>query len=386
MNFDLPLPPLRLHCGLELPGLHLRGFAAGPGIEPLEQLAVEHRGRVDRSADELAALWSRDPVRLAADVPTVLVVHALTGDAIVGGEQGWWSWVVGPGLPIDTTRYRVLCFNHLGSCYGSFGPADAGFPRWSDLPDEEVADVKGASAPSPPWRPAPLSTWDLARAQLLALDVLGVSDLVRVVGGSIGGGVALALQVLAPDRVHGATAVDCSARSTPWILGWNHLGRQAVLADPEHGLELARAAAHLSYRAEPGLEARQGRSRVGEGSRAPYALQTYLTHQGRKLRERFDPAAYVAMLDAMDHHDLDERVHPDRVESWSTGESWGVDRLHDVDFVGISTDQLYFPAHLRLLAERVPGSAYHEIDSPHGHDAFLMPGGPLPGVIARSLR
>jgi len=385
MIFELPLAPLRLRCGLDLPGLHLRGWAAGPEIEPLRALEARGSGPVRRDPAELEALWSREPVRLSPTVPTVLVVHALTADAVVGGAEGWWSWMVGPGRPIDTERLRVLCFNHLGSCYGSFGAADAGFPRWADLPDAEWRQGKGAPEPSPAWRPAPLTTWDLARAQLLALDTLGVPALHRAIGGSLGGDVALALQVLAPERVSGVVAIACAPRISPWILGWNHLGRQAVLADPERGLELARAAAHLSYRAEPGLQERQGRRRRGQGSRAPYAMQTYLNHQGRKLRQRFEPAAYVAMLDAMDHHDLDERIEPDPVESWSDRGAWGVDRLHHVDAIGVSTDQLFFPHHLRDLAARVPGATYTELDSPHGHDAFLMPGGPLPDRITRSL-
>lgn len=390
MIFDLPLSPFRLSAGIRPPGLHLRGWAAGPGIEPLRALAVEDRaveaGPVSRSAEELTALWRRTPPRLDPSVPTVLVVHALTGDAVVGGESGWWSWMVGPGRPIDTDRLRVLCFNHLGSCYGSYGASDPGFPRWSDVVPAEVRTGRGAQEPSPSWRPAPLTSMDLSRAQLLALDALGVRTVERVIGGSVGGGVALGMQVLAPERIGGVVAIACATRSTPWILGWNHLGRTAVLADPVGGLVLARAAAHLSYRAEPGLEARQARHRVGEGPRAPYAMQTYLTYQGRKLQQRFDPAAYVAMLDAMDHHDLDEPVEPDAaVESWEAGGAWGVSRLHDVDAVGISTDQLYYPQHLVDLADAVPHGAYTEIDSPHGHDAFLMPGGPLPDLLTRIL-
>lgn len=376
MIFDLPLPPFTLAAGPRLPGLHLRGWGAGPGLEPLAACAVDaeavRAGRpVVRSPSELRALWEGSAPRLDPDVPTLLLVHALTGDADAGD---WWHWLVGPGRLFDTARYRVLCFNHLGSCYGSFGASDPGFPRWSDLAGQEVTGVKGAPDPSPEWRPAPLTTWDLARAQLLALDVLGVERLVRVAGGSIGGDVALALQVLAPERIDGVVAVACGPRSTPWVLGWNHLGRTAVLADPERGLALARATAHLSYRAEPGLEQRQRRDRVGEGPRAPYALQTYLTYQGRKLQGRFTPAAYVAMLDAMDNHDLGVPVQPDeRVESWSPDRPWGEARLHDVHCVGISTDQLFYPEHLRALAERVPGATYRCIESPHGHDAFLIP-------------
>lgn len=384
MIFDLPLPSFTLSCGLGLPGLHLRGWAAGPGIEPLAAHAVEDPAGqpVRRGAQALAAVRRGTAPRLDPAVPTLLLVHALTGDAVA---EDWWSWVVGPGKVFDTTRYRVLCFNHLGSCYGSYGAADADFPRWHELAGVEVQGIKGALDAGPAWRPAPLTTWDLARAQLLALDALGIEGLAGVAGGSIGGDVALALQALVPHRIETVIAAACGTRSTPWILGWNHLGRTAVLRDPAGGLELARSVAHLSYRAEIGLEARQGRDRVGAGPRAPYAVQTYLAYQGRKLAGRFEPAAYVAMLDAMDNHDLEERVEPDPVESWSAEGPWGLDRLHDVRAIGISTDQLFLPHHLQTLAGTTPRSRFELLESPHGHDAFLIETPELIAMLARAM-
>ena len=136
--FEIPLPPFTLEGGPRLPGLHLRGWAAGPGIEPLNHwmiTAPDGNRPVQRSQQELDALWERDfEVDLNAEVPTVLVVHALTADAAAGEEGGWWEPVIGPGRAIDTKSTRVLCFNNLGSCYGSYGPDDPGFPRWSEYP------------------------------------------------------------------------------------------------------------------------------------------------------------------------------------------------------------------------------------------------------------
>jgi len=207
------------------------------------------------------------------------------------------------------------------------------------------------------------------------------------------------------------------------------VGRQAVLLDPgfpdqaERGLELARQIAHLSYRAEPGLVQRQGRRLAPDAavphrewsSRTPYRMQTYLEHQGAKLRRRFDARSYLAQMDAMDHHDL-ARVPPapEAVESWradaprrrrpSDGPfhgwealpspdpetSWGLSRLQArVLAVSIDTDQLYFPEHMVWLTERLRvlglDAQHRTLSSAHGHDAFLIEWGPMAGLLAEAL-
>lgn len=369
MQFDLPLPPLTLQCGVPLRGLHVRGWAVGPGCEPLAAHRVDGSGVVRRGAAELQRLWSGSVPALDPGVPTVLFVHALTGDAQAGGPGGWWEPIIGPGKVFDPTTTRLIGFNHLGSCYGSYGPADEGFPRWEDLPDPPETQ----NLPTPPaWRPAPITAWDQARVTVRALDQLGITTLQRVSGASVGGNLSLCIQALIPDRVGAVDAIACGARSTPWILGWNFLGRQAVLADPDAGLGLARAAAHLSYRSEAGLEVRQARHLRGEHPFAPYAMQTYLQHHGDKLRARFDPASYVSMLDAMDHHDVATVPRRDPSETWSDAAPWGLDRLHHVNGVGIDSDELFHPQHLRAVCEAVPGGTFETLHSPHGHDAFLM--------------
>ncbi len=375
MIVDLPLPPFRLACGAALPGLHVRVQALGPGVEPLapwEVAAPPTATVVRRTAGESAALWASAPPPRLPPAPTVVLVHALTGEARAGGPGGWWAPLVGPGRVFDTDRVRVLCANLLGSCYGTFGAADAEFPRWRDVPGPDAPDGPGALPPPPEWAPAPVTTWDQARMLLALLDALGIDTVDRVAGGSVGGMVALAVQALAPDRVRAVDAVATDAVATPWVIGWNQVGRQAVFADPSRGLELARQLAHLSYRADEGLSERQGRRRTGPGWRASYAMQTYLEHQGHKLAARFDPASYVAMLDTMDHHDLARMVQPDPHESWRADGPWGEARLHDVRGVGLTTDRLFPPERLRDLCARVPGGAFHLIANPHGHDAFLL--------------
>lgn len=366
--FDLPLPPFTLEGGPLLPGLHLRGWAAGPGVEPLAPFAVSNPSPqvpIRRSASELRSLWSSPfDARLDPSIPTVLVVHALTADAVAGGEDGWWEPVIGPGRAIDTETTRVLCFNNLGSCYGSFGPDDPGFPRWSEY-----------QSGGPGWRGVPITSWDQARAILRALDTLGVTQVERAFGGSIGGMITFALQALQPTRFQALSVIGTDSRATPWVIGWNQVGREAILADPDGGLNLARQLAHLSYRANPGLEMRQARQTAGARPWSvfrPYAMGSYLAHHGRKLTGRFSAAAYLSMIDAMDHHDVDRALEPDDDEHWSPSAPWGSQRLHDVHCIGLSTDQLFPATRLKELAATIPRGSYAEVASPHGHDAFLL--------------
>lgn len=403
LHFDLWLPPFALESGSDLPHLYLRGWWWGPETER-DQLvsgvvpAVHAPGAVvERDADRQHELKAetqalRAAPRLGDDVPTVLVIHALTADAVAGGPHGWWSPLVGSGAALDPESSRILCFNNLGSCYGTFGPSDPGFPtvgaelsRHPTL-DLEPEDVSGKGRfELPPDHPAPLTTWDQARALWLALDRLGVRELDLVTGGSLGGMIALAMAALCPDRVRTVAPIAASIRSTPWIQGWNHTGRSAILADPgfpdaaHRGLEVARQIAHMTYRAEPGLLDRQ---RVAPGDPSavgrPLPVQTYLQHQGRKLRRRFEARAYLAQLSAMDQHDLLRRPpEPNPHESWAWSADWSMARLSSrIRAIGIDSDQLFFPQHLSTLAEELTGSGgdakYIEIRSPHGHDAFLI--------------
>lgn len=457
--FDLDLAPITLEAGAVVQEHVVRGWWTGPeeDREPLAaratRVAEARPAPVDavvrRSGTDAAALSAarRDaaPRRAAAprldpEIPTVLVVHALTGDARVGGEGGWWSEVVGPGRALDPDLLRVLCFNNLGSCYGTSGPLDRGFP--SRAHDARFPaprpEGKGAFRVDEGALPATVTTWDQARSILMALDALGIDRVQLVTGGSVGGMILLCLAALDPLRFERMLPFGATELATAWILGWNHIGRQAILSDPgfpadvRRGLEIARQIGHMSYRAEPGLAQRQGRNlardpAVGRAasawtSRTPYAVQTYLEYQGQKLRARFDARAYLAQIDAMDHHDLarppqppgpDERwpaevvpggaapavpapagapelpVDP-AVRPADPRDSWGLRRIRAAALtVGIDSDQLYFPRHMRLMAARLRAlgrwAVHGEIESPHGHDAFLIEWDQVGALLARGL-
>ncbi|MGB1700806.1 MAG: alpha/beta fold hydrolase, partial [Nannocystaceae bacterium] len=328
-----------------------------------------------------------------------LVVHALTADARVGGEEGWWAPLVGPGRPLDPTGARVVCFNNLGSCYGTFGPGDVGFPRRAQvLGPRAPRDLKGSFAQAEASLPAPITPWDQARTILLGLDALGIEYVDVVLGGSLGGMIALCLAALAPERFGQVLPVATSDAASPWVLGFNHIGRQAILDFGERGLELARQVAHLSYRSERGLEARQGRAQAngGRGLLWPYKAQTYLEYQGAKLRRRFLSTAYLAQLDAMDHHDLGRRPpEPESHERWRGGPGpdgrWGHARVQAViRAAAIREDVLFPPAQLeRLVLElrhRRVDASLRLLDHAQGHDGFLLATDAIGRLVRDALR
>lgn len=342
--------------------------AASPRIFELAlpDLALA-RGGVVRSHRARGWWWSREgdtPDSLRPDVPTVLLVHALTGSAQAGGAGGWWEPVIGPGKALDPDQYRIVCFNNLGSCYGSSGPGTEGFPQEPTLE---------------------LTSLDISRAILQSLDKLGIQKVHLTSGGSLGGMVTLTLAALDPARFERILPVAATLATSAWAVGWNHVARQILKLDPgypnkvDRGLEIARQLAVLTYRAEPGLDARQPRpARHGD----PLPVRSYLEHQGAKLRNRFAVRAYELQLDAMDHHDLLLPLPGDTKPAISRVKAPTI--VADVD-----TDQLFptaqaeaLVAHLRKAGAVVERATIRSI---HGHDAFLIEWNTLAPILTRAL-
>lgn len=375
LTFDVALPPLDLESGPRVSPHVARVWTWGPRSDAL----ADGPGRVRAiasGAPSAPVVIHRGPAigpsaTPAIDVPIVLVVHALTGDAVVGGEGGWWSGLVGPGCSIDPRHMQVICVNNLGSCYGSSGPLDPGFPRRGDAPRLATSPDRGAFAPVPDEAPATLTTRDQARAIDQVLAALGVDTVALLVGGSIGGMIALELERESRVWFQRVVPVAAGLAATPWIIGFNHIARRVLIeAAPDRvdrALELARQLAHMTYRAEIGLAERQGRDQVDGGWHpdAPYKVQTYLEYQGEKLRRRFDPTAYLCQLDAMDHHDVDRPSASARVRPRGS-----------VLSIGIDSDRLFAVADARTIVDRARDegrtATWHQLTSPHGHDAFLI--------------
>ncbi len=294
----------------------------------------------------------------------MLLVHALTGSAKAGGEGGWWEPVVGPGRALDPDQYRIICFNNLGSCYGSSGPGVEGFPTDPKLE---------------------LTSLDLSRAILQALDKLGIKHVHLTTGGSLGGMVTLALAALAPERFERILPVAATVATSAWAVGWNHVARQILKLDPGYpdnigrGLEIARQLAILTYRAEPGLEERQPRPKKADQL---HPVRSYLEHQGAKLRNRFAVRAYELQLDAMDHHDLLQPLPGETKPAISRVKASAI--VADVD-----TDQLFPAAQSEALVAQLRKNAGHveraTIRSLHGHDAFLIEWNTLGPILTRAL-
>ena len=324
---------------------------------------------------------------LAADGGNaMLVCHALTGDQHLAsahprtGKPGWWQRMVGPGKPIDTDRYFVICTNVLGSCMGSTGPASV---------DPSTGRPYAMAFPV-------ITIRDMVRAQALLLDHLGVARLTAVVGGSMGGMQALSWAATFPERVGKCVVIASTARHSAQNIAFHEVGRQAVMADPNWrggeyydsdppaaGLAVARMAAHITYLSEAGLTEKfgrrlQARAQKSFGFDADFQVESYLRHQGLAFTDRFDANSYLYITRALDYFDLAEE-HGGLLANAFRGTAT---RFCLVSF---DTDWLYPTAESRsivhaLMAAGAPAS-FVELSSPFGHDAFLLDSPELDRVI-----
>lgn len=287
--------------------------------------------------------------RLNAEKDNLVVIfHALTGSADAVGD--WWSEVLGPGRTIDTDRYAVLCVNLVGSCYGSTGPAD------------------------PSRRPFPLvGTRDLARLIRRVVDDLGVRRVRLATGGSLGGMVALEWAATFPELTGRTVVFAAPARHTASAIGWSYIQRRAIAAAGEEGLRIARMVAMMTYRTGAEFAARFDRRRNEAGG---YEVEGYLASHGDKLLARFDTHSYLALVDAMDAHDV------------GAGRGSVAEALRPAGSrlvgVGIPGDLLYTDGDVRAWVEAV-GADYRRIDSVCGHDAFLIECDQVSVILAEAL-
>ena len=316
---------------------------------------------------------------LAADKSNaILVHHALTGDQHLAsphpitGKPGWWNRMVGPGKPIDTDRFHVICANVIGSCMGSTGPAS---------PAPLDGQPYGMRFPV-------ITVRDMVRAQVALLDALGIGRLHAVVGGSMGGMQALSLAANFPERAARVLAIAASARHSAQNIAFHEVGRQAVMADPnwregdyygqgkgpEKGLAVARMAAHITYLSEAGLTDKfgrrlQDRDAKSFGFDADFQVESYLRHQGIAFTDRFDANAYLYITRAMDYFDLAEE-HGGRLADAFVGTTA---RFCVVSF---DTDWLYPTAESRAVVHALNAAAapvsFVELSAPFGHDSFLL--------------
>jgi homoserine O-acetyltransferase len=308
----------------------------------------------------------------------ILVCHALSGDQFVAephpvtGKPGWWHLMVGPGKPLNTERYFIICANVLGGCMGTIGPTDlnpkTGAPYGLGFPVITIADM--------------------VRAQKLLIDHLGIDRIFCVIGGSMGGMQVLQWASSFPERVFTAVALATAARHSAQNIAFHEVGRQAIMADPDwcdgdyqrqgrnpdRGLAVARMAAHITYLSDTALHRKFGRSlqdREGftYGFGPDFKVESYLRHQGITFVERFDANSYLYISRAMDYFDLVEE-HGGVLASAFAGTK--------VRFCVISftSDWLFPTAESREVVHALNAVAanvsFVEIETDKGHDAFLL--------------
>jgi homoserine O-acetyltransferase len=265
----------------------------------------------------------------------VVVVHALTGTP---NATAWWKDVIGEGQVLDPHKHAILCANLLGGCAGTSGPRND---------DEKVFPA--------------LTIRDQARVLERVINALGVTTPLLVCGGSLGGMVTLEFAALYPDRVRQALVLAAPAALTAQGLAWHAIMRRAIaIGGANEGLALARMVGMLSYRTPASLESRFGRTVNEDGL---FTINDWLYTHGERLVERFDAASYVALIDAMDSHDVGRN---------RGGVGKALRRVADrIIGVGIPGDLLFTAQSVREWCEAT-GAEYRDLNSAHGHDAFLM--------------
>ncbi len=334
-------------------------LACGRTLGPID-VAYETYGRLNEAADN-----------------AVLICHALSGNAHVAGKNnpddkkvGWWDTMVGPGKWIDTNKYFIICSNFLGGCSGTTGPSSVnpatGKPYGLDFPIITIADM--------------------VKVQRLLLDKLGISQLLAVIGGSIGGMQVLQWTIDYPDFVRAAIPIATTGHLGAQSIAFDAVGRNAILADgkfangqyhdgpgPNQGLSIARMIGHITYLSEEGMRNKFGRQlkaaqEYSYDLGSEFAVETYLDYQGASFVERFDANSYLYITKAADYFDLDLTYG-------------GLDRAFAKTcsrflVVSFSSDWLFTPGQSEeivnaLVANRKDVS-YVSIKSSYGHDAFLL--------------
>ena len=367
-------------------------------MSSLSAIAAESRSQVDEPSSPVVRFSASEPLMMDAGVAlapwqiayqtygalnaaksnAVLICHALTGDQHVAnvhpvtGKPGWWETMVGPGRPVDTDRYFVICANVIGGCMGTTGPASldpaTGRPYALDFP---VVTIR-----------------DMVRAQAALIDRLGIESLFCVLGGSMGGMQVLQWAATYPERVFAALPIATSARHSAQNIAFHEVGRQAVMADPDwrggryieagtrpsKGLAVARMGAHITYLSEMALHRKFGRNfqdRIAPtfSFDADFQIESYLRYQGMSFVERFDANSYLYMTRAMDYFDL-AAEHGQVLANAFRGTKT---RFCVISF---TSDWLFPTSDSRAVMHALNAAAasvgFVEIESDKGHDAFLL--------------
>lgn len=309
----------------------------------------------------------------------ILICHALSGDHHAAGyhsmddrKPGWWDTAIGPGKPIDTTQFFVVCLNNLGGCKGSSGPStinpDTGKPWGPDFPIVTVRD------------------WVESQARLA--DTLGIEQWAAVIGGSLGGMQVLQWAIDYPDRLRHAVVIAAAPNLTAQNIAFNEVVRQALRSDPdfhdghyyEHGvvpaqgLKIARMLGHITYLSDDAMRKKFGRElregKISFGFDVEFQVESYLRYQGESFVERFDANTYLLMTKALDYFDPAAAHDGDLSAALA-----GVKASSLV--ISFTSDWRFSPERSREIVKALLDGdktvSYSEVEAHHGHDAFLIP-------------
>ena len=341
--------PLTLDCGRSL---------------PRHTLMIETYGQLDAAAGN-----------------AVLICHALSGDHHAAGyhdaqdrKPGWWDSAIGPGKPIDTRRFFVVCLNNLGGCRGSTGPLEI---------DPETGSAWGPDFPI-------VTVRDWVRSQALLADVLGIARWAAVIGGSLGGMQVMQWAIDLPERVAHALVIASAPRVSAQNIAFNEIARQAILSDPDfhggryteagvrpaRGLKLARMLGHITYLSDEAMRARFGRLlRDNDGQfnynfDVEFEVESYLRHQGNSFVDRFDANTYLLMTKALDYFDPAREHGDDLAAAFARARAKFL-------VIAFAADWRFSPARSREIVKALVAAgrdvAFANIESNLGHDDFLMP-------------
>jgi homoserine O-acetyltransferase/O-succinyltransferase len=311
----------------------------------------------------------------------VLICHALSGHHHAAGfhstgdaKPGWWDHYIGPGKAIDTQRFFVVSLNNLGGCHGSTGPQsinpETGISWGADFPTLRVRD------------------WVATQHRLMQL--LGISQWAAVVGGSLGGMQAMRWSLEFPDCVRHCVVIASALKLSAQNIAFNETARQAILSDPEfadghylqrgtqptRGLSVARMIGHITYLSDDGMGKKFGRElRSGsfdQGNEEPveFQIETYLRHQGNSFSKIFDANTYILMTRALDYFDLAREYNNNPVNAFAHAQCKFL-------VISFTSDWRFAPERsheiVNALMRADKDVVYAEIESPYGHDAFLVP-------------
>ena len=354
--------PIMLSCGRELAGY---------------ELVCETYGALNRDRSN-----------------AVLICHALSGHHHAAGyhalddtKPGWWDDYIGPGKPIDTSKFFVVSLNNLGGCHGSTGPAS-------------INPATGA-----PWGPdfPALRARDWVHTQRELMQRLDIPHWAAVIGGSLGGMQAMRWSLEYPELVRHAIVIASAMKLSAQNIAFNEIARQAITSDPdfrdgrylEHGvipargLALARMVGHITYLSADGMMEKFGRDlkvgdfALGSEDEVEFQVQSYLRYQGNAFSRAFDANSYILMTRALDYFDLAREYGDDASAAFSHARA-------EFLVISFSSDWRFSPMRSREIVNALIGArravSYVEIDSPHGHDAFLVPNARYQAALAAYLQ